>query len=209
MDIKAKLSTGLLESNLDVSADQQTALLYYVQMLVKWNASYNLTAIRQPDEMITKHILDSLVILPYVTGQRMLDVGTGAGLPGIPLAICQPDKEFYLLDSNGKKARFLVQVKHELGLENIHVLHTRVEDYHPELLFDVILSRAFSSLLNMLQSTAHLVHEQGVFMAMKGNYPRQEIGDIPKNFTVFQEAVLQVPRLDGQRHLILMRGVQP
>ena len=167
----------------------------------------NLTAIREPSQMITKHILDSLAIHSYLHGDRIIDVGTGAGLPGIPLAIANPDKTFTLLDSNGKKTTFLTQAKASLALENVGVVKYRAEDFHPEQCFDTVLSRAFTSVQNMFKITAHLCCPDGRFLAMKGRYPAQELAELPKGFEVQQVPRVDVPGLEGARHLVIAKRI--
>ena len=172
----------------------------YLQLLEKWNKTYNLTAVPAEDWM-TLHIQDSLSIGSYLHGSRIIDVGTGAGLPGIPLAITYPDKHFTLLDSNGKKTRFLTHVQYTLGLKNVTVIHSRVEDFKPEALFDSILSRAFASLSDMLAMTHHLCAIGGQFLAMKGQYTETEL---PPHIRLFGVYPLHVPGLDAQRNLVIL-----
>jgi 16S rRNA (guanine527-N7)-methyltransferase len=164
-------------------------LLNYLLLLDKWNKTYNLTAIRDVNEMVAKHLLDSLAILPWIQGLRIIDVGTGAGLPGIPLAIARPDIKVTLLDSNGKKTRFLQEVQRNLGLKNLEIVQFRVEDYHPSLGFDTVLSRAFSSLQQMVDKTEHLLAPSGQWLAMKGHYIEAECLALKKSFTVEQYTV--------------------
>lgn len=194
-----------IEKFLKENIQQQTlipSLAHYLQLLQQWNSVHNLTAITDPEQMVILHILDSLAISPYLYGQRLLDVGTGAGLPGIPLALKHPEKEFTLLDSNSKKTRFLTQVKHELQIKNINIIHSRVEDFHPDKNFDSILSRAFSSLEVMLQTTQHLLAAGGQFLAMKGIYPEEELKAIPETFKVTAVHTLTIQGLDAKRCLV-------
>ena len=184
-------------------ADRQR-LLVFVRLLAKWNAAYNLTAVRDPEEMVTRHLLDSLVLLPYLHGSRVLDIGTGPGLPGIPLAVARPDCAFTLLDANAKKTRFVTQAVGELGLKNVDVLQARVENYRPEQKFDTLVARAFSSIADMLNSAQHLCAPGGRFLAMKGMYPEEELAAIPAEFAVTEVAALQVPGLDAARHLAII-----
>lgn len=172
--------------------------------MIKWNKVYNLTAVRDPVQMVTRHLLDSLSIAPWCVGQRLIDVGTGAGLPGIPLAILYPGKEIHLLDSNSKKTRFLVQVKSALGLNNIYVHHARVESFVPPERYDAVLSRAFASLEDMVGSCEHLLCESGQFLAMKGVLPESGIASLADYAADVHE--LTVPDLDEQRHLIILSG---
>jgi 16S rRNA (guanine527-N7)-methyltransferase len=195
------LSKGMEQLSLSVDAETQQRLIDYILLLAKWNKAYNLTAVRHTSEMVTRHLLDSLAIAPFIHGQRILDVGTGAGLPGIPLAIIFPERRFVLLDSNGKKTRFLTQAKQSLGLDNIEIAYTRVETYADEFGFDSIVSRAFASITEMLTSTAHLLAAQGQFLAMKGLYPADELQVIP-DYTLLASHSLQIPGLQAERHLI-------
>ena len=176
------LKKGLSQLGQSLSDLQQEKLLRYVELLDKWNKAYNLTAIRQPEQMVPRHLLDSLAVTPYIYGNQILDVGTGAGLPGIPLAIALPTKQFTLLDSNGKKTRFVQQVISELELSNVNVVHSRVEDYKPSVSFGTIISRAYSSIREMLQQTQHLAADGSKFFAMKGIYPQDELDDLPSGF---------------------------
>lgn len=200
--LSAALAGGCRELGLELSAEQSGQMLAYLKLLVKWNKAYNLTAIRAPEEMIGKHLLDSLSILPYVRGPRVLDVGSGAGLPGIPLAIAAPQHEYVLLDANSKKTRFLLQVKGELQLSRVSVIHSRLEEYHPAEPFDSITSRAFASLAQMVGASARLLAADGCLLAMKGAYPQAELADLPAGFVTSKTVALQVPQLDAARHLV-------
>jgi 16S rRNA (guanine527-N7)-methyltransferase len=203
------LSKSIVANGYDVSFSTQQQLALYLDLLQRWNQVFNLTAIRDAYDMVSLHILDSLSISPYLHGSRIIDVGTGAGLPGIPLALTDPDKNFVLLDSNNKKTRFLMQVKAELGIENIEVVQARCEDYpngdiqNPG--FDCIVSRAFSSIAVMLTGTQHLLAENGLFVAMKGVYPEQEIRDIPEGFTVIGVHKLEIKGLAAERHVVCIQ----
>ncbi len=184
--------------------DQQYAkLLQYHALLVKWNKTFNLTAVRSSEEMITRHLVDSLSVLPHIRAERLIDVGSGPGLPGIPLAICRPDLPITLLDSNIKKSRFQFQAKAELKLGNVEVVHERVEKFKPEILFDGIISRAFASLQDMLSWTEHLCTPEGVFLAMKGMYPVEEIEQLPTHIRLHESLELSVPGTEGERHLLI------
>jgi 16S rRNA (guanine527-N7)-methyltransferase len=174
----------------------------YVALLVKWNRAYNLTAVRDPAEMIEKHLLDSLSITGYLHGGRICDVGTGAGLPGVPLAIACPERHFTLLDSNGKKTRFLVQAAAELQLRNLDVVHARAEQYRPPAPCDTVVTRAFATLADMLATSGHLLAADGRFLAMKGAFPRDELAAVPPGFRVQDVVELHVPGLEGARHLV-------
>jgi 16S rRNA (guanine527-N7)-methyltransferase len=196
------LKSGAEAQSINLTDEQITLLLNYLQLLHKWNKAYNLTAIRNPEQMLPLHLLDSLSIIPFVQGEDILDVGTGPGLPGIPLAIFYPERKFTLMDSNGKKTRFLFQVKNELGLNNVAEIQSRVEAYQPEQSFDAITSRAFTSLSDMVEKTSHLLKKNGRFYAMKGQYPHQELRELPKHYNVVASHPLQVPSVNGERHLI-------
>ncbi|PNU78690.1 16S rRNA (guanine(527)-N(7))-methyltransferase RsmG [Salmonella enterica] len=197
-----KLSRLLADAGISLTDHQKTLLVAYVDMLHKWNKAYNLTSVRDPNEMLVRHILDSIVVAPYLQGQRFIDVGTGPGLPGIPLAIVLPDAHFTLLDSLGKRVRFLRQVQHELKLENITPVQSRVEAYPSEPPFDGVISRAFASLNDMVSWCHHLPGEKGRFYALKGQLPGDEIASLPDNFSVESVEKLRVPQLEGERHLV-------
>ncbi|MGE4408211.1 16S rRNA (guanine(527)-N(7))-methyltransferase RsmG [Pseudomonas sp.] len=203
----AELARGAVELGIAVSARQQEQLLAYLALLIKWNKAYNLTAVRDPDEMVSRHLLDSLSVVPFVAeaGQRWLDVGSGGGMPGVPLAIMFPEHGFTLLDSNGKKTRFLTQVKLELGLANLEVIHNRVEQYHPDQPFDGITSRAFSALRDFADWTRHLGAADCRWLAMKGVQPDDELQALPDDFRLDACHVLKVPGCQGQRHLLILR----
>lgn len=179
------------------------AMRAYLDQLIRWNRSYNLTAIRDPGDMVTRHLLDSLSLLPWVDSP-LLDVGTGAGLPGVPLAIANPDLEVTLIDSAGKKVRFLRHVKRTLGLQNIHPIHGRVEDHHPTAVYACIVSRAFSSLGDFAAACRHLAAPGTRLLAMKGRDPREELRQIPPDFTGQSVKKLSVPGLQEDRHLVIM-----
>ena len=203
-DERELLQSGLKKLSLTLSPEQVDSLLDYLALLVKWNRAYNLTAVRDSAEMVAKHLLDSLSIAPYITAERYLDVGTGAGLPGIPLAICYPHKQFELLDSNGKKTRFLQQVVAELALTNVTVHRSRIESCGLPAAFDAIVSRAFASLADMAEACGPLLASEGVLLAMKGQYPEQELSQLPKPYIVKGSHALTVPGLDGERHLLVL-----
>ncbi|EKB9855549.1 16S rRNA (guanine(527)-N(7))-methyltransferase RsmG, partial [Salmonella enterica] len=198
-----KLSRLLDEAGISLTDHQKTLLVAYVDMLHKWNKAYNLTSVRDPAEMVVRHILDSIVVAPYLQGQRFIDVGTGPGLPGIPLAIVLPDAHFTLLDSLGKRVRFLRQVQHELRLENITPVQSRVEAYPSEPPFDGVISRAFASLNDMVSWCHQLPGEKGRFYALKGQLPEDEIASLPDEFSVESVEKLRVPQLEGERHLVI------
>ena len=202
LTIKCLLEQGLKQFDLNSLSE---SLGDYLLLLKKWNLTYNLTAIRDLESMVNKHILDSLAILPWLNGARIIDVGSGAGLPGIPLAIARPEKNFVLLDSNRKKTRFLNEVKRQLTLKNLEVVHLRVENYHPAQGFDTVVSRAFSSLAQMIQRTTHLIAKEGIWLAMKGQYPVAELLEIKQNYTVKCYAV---EGIDGERCCVLIEHTE-
>lgn len=202
-DCRKILVSGIDLLNLDVTDHQVDQLLAFIKLIEKWNKAYNLTAIRNREEMARLHILDSLAIVPHVEGRRVIDIGTGAGLPGIPLAICLPEIRFTLLDSNAKKTRFVQQVVLELKLKNVDVIHTRVEDYHPEAGYDAVLTRAFASLSDMVKLTAHLLAENGVLLAMKGQTPDAELAEITAKKSVVS---ISVPGSDVERCLVRIQS---
>ena len=177
----------------------------YLQLLLKWNKAYNLTAIRDLETMRIKHIADSLAVNPYLHGDVILDVGTGAGLPGIPLAIINPGKHFILLDSNGKKVRFLRQVIQALALKNVQAVQARVEEYQPNQPISSIISRAFASICDMLSLTARLANEETQFLAMKGIVPQDELAHLPEGFKLMAVHELKIPTLDEPRCLIVIK----
>ncbi len=191
------------ELNLNCLPLQLEKLLKYLELLQRWNKAFNLTAIRDPLQMVRLHLLDSLAIHPYVQGLKsIIDVGTGPGLPGIPLAILNPEINFTLLDSNGKKTRFLFQAINELKLTNASEINHRVEAYQPNQLFDAVISRAFSSISDMLNQCDHLVSDQGCFLAMKGKKPDSELSQMTKAYKVVEVNEVNVPLIDSERHLI-------
>ncbi|TBU75456.1 16S rRNA (guanine(527)-N(7))-methyltransferase RsmG [Pseudomonas daroniae] len=202
-----ELQQGARELGVTLSEQQHEQLLAYLALLIKWNKAYNLTAVRDPDEMVSRHLLDSLSVVPFVAeaGDNWLDVGSGGGMPGIPLAILFPERNFTLLDSNGKKTRFLTQVKLELKLANLDVIHSRVEGFTPEQPFSGICSRAFSSLEDFSNWTRHLGDGQTQWLAMKGVHPDDELQALPADFRLTATHVLKVPGCQGQRHLLILR----
>lgn len=200
-----KLDALIAETDLQVSEHQRDQLVGYVALLDKWNKAYNLTSVRDPLDMMVKHILDSIVVSPELHGERFIDVGTGPGLPGIPLAIMNPEKSFVLLDSLGKRIRFIKQVLHELKIANVTPVQSRVEEYQPEELFDGVLSRAFASMTDMVEWCQHLPKSDGgVFLALKGIHPQDEIEQLPDWCSVNDIKALTVPQLEGERHLVTL-----
>lgn len=201
LELRGQLERGL--AALDVGGGELVdRLLDYLALLVKWNRAYNLSAVRDPGEMVARHLLDSLAILPWVDGHRLLDVGSGAGLPGIPIALARPHLQVVLLDSNGKKTRFLRQVQLELGLTNVEVVETRVEAYRPAAPFDRISSRAFAQLREFVALSAPLLAPGGRWLAMKGRLDENELTEVQREQVKLQVHRLTVPGVDGERHLI-------
>ena len=200
--LENRLQRGCDALGLQCDAGQRQQLLAYLQLLHKWNAAYNLTAVRDPEQMVTRHLLDSLAVAPYLPAGNAIDVGTGAGLPGVPLAIVFPQRQFALLDSNGKKTRFLFQVKTALSLDNMQVHHQRVESFQPSGYYDVVLSRAYASLRDMVSSCRHLLAPGGRFLAMKGSLDPGELDQVAASCEVLAVHALAVPGLDEQRHLL-------
>lgn len=198
------LEAGLAALGITATDAQKQQWQSYLQLLAKWNKAYNLTAVRNENEMVSRHLLDSLSVAPHITAQNLLDVGAGAGLPSIPLAILWPDRQLTALDSNGKKTRFMAQVKSELKLANFTVVQTRVEDYHPAHPFDGIVSRAYASLADFVQSSQHLLATDGSFWAMKAIIDPAELSAVPKPYKVSACLPLHVPGCEAERHLVLI-----
>ena len=193
------LIDGIQFLKLSNDIEKLELLLHFLNLIEKWNKAYNLTAIRDKEEMARLHILDSSAILPHLHGKRLIDIGTGAGLPGIPLAIFRPDMEFVLVDSNAKKTRFVQQAILELKLKNVSVLHSRVEDYRPTQGFDSVTCRAFASMSDILKLTAHLFAEDGVLLAMKGQQLDEELAQINQPYQIVP---IIVPNVDAERCLV-------
>ena len=207
MTILTQLERGLDAMGLALDAAARAKLVAYLELIGKWNKVHNLTAVREPAQMVVLHLLDSLSVLPHVAHARtLLDVGTGAGLPGIPIAIARPDLAVTLLDSSHKKATFLRQAKAELALANVEVACERVENWHPPAPFDAVVSRAFAELADFVTQSGHLVAPGGTLLAMKGVYPFEEIARIPATHRVENVVALAVPTLEAQRHLVLMKA---
>lgn len=205
--LRPQLLAGLQQAKLEVSQPQAESLLGYLQLLHKWNRAYNLSGIKDIGEMLSLHVLDSLLLLPMIDGRLVADVGTGAGLPGIPLAICLPEVRFILIDSNSKKTRFIFQTCAQLGLRNVDVVHSRVQDYASAAQVDIVTSRAFASLADMVSACSHLLAPAGKFLAMKGQEPVREIAELPANCAVTEVRRLQLPGSDAERHVIDIRLV--
>ena len=203
--MKATLENLLTQTEIQLTDRQKDQLIQLVQLLNKWNKAYNLTSVRDPQEMLVKHILDSIVVSPYLQGDRFIDVGTGPGLPGLPLAIINPTKQFVLLDSLGKRISFIRNAVRELGLTNVEPVLSRVEEYQPEQKFDGVLSRAFASLKDITDWGHHLPKKDGYFYALKGIYHEDEVQELDKKFEVKDVITLNVPELVGERHLIVLR----
>ena len=203
MSAADQLKRGLIALGLTLERDIQQRLLDYIALIEKWNRVYNLTAIREPEKMVSRHLLDSLAVAPHLHAKRLLDVGSGAGLPGIPLALAKPDTHVTLLDSNHKKAAFLNQAVIELKLKNAEVCSERVESWQTQNRFDVIISRAFSDMGEFVRITRHLLAPGGMFAAMKGLYPYEEIDKLPPGCKVQQVLPLAIPGLEGARYLVL------
>lgn len=201
-DLQTQLERGIASLNLSLPADAVERLLDYQALLARWNATYNLTAIRDPMEMVSRHLVDSLAILPFVQGETLADLGTGPGLPGIPLAIAAPQRQVLLVDSNGKKVRFLREAIRSLKLENVRAVQSRVEDVEGQ--FDCITARAFASLADMLDWGGHLLTKSGIWLAMKGKHPEDELAGVPDGFEVRAIHTLSVPNVGGERHLVVL-----
>lgn len=201
------LITGCQQLGVNLTPLQQELLLKYVVLLIQWNKAYNLTAIHKAEEIIIHHILDSLSIIPYLKGNQILDIGTGAGLPGIPLAILYPDKSWSLLDSNGKKTRFINQVILELALKQIKIYKMRIEDYNADHLASTIVSRAFTQLDQFIEVSIKHIDNAGILLAMKGKFPEEELTQVAKRFNfiyAIKVIKLEVPYLNAQRHLCII-----
>ena len=194
--------SGLKALDCKPDVKQLDQLQQYVALLKRWNKTYNLTAVRETKEMIPLHIFDSLVVADYINGETCLDVGSGAGLPTIPLAIMQPERQFTSLDTNGKKTRFVQQAIIELGLKNADVTQTRIENWKAPNSFDAIISRAFSSIYDFVTASSQHLSKNGILYAMKGQYPEGELQYLPKSYTLMQCHGLDVPFVDGERHLL-------
>ncbi len=206
MNLADRLSAGVAAMNLNLDATVQERLLAYLNLLAKWNKTYNLTAIHEPERMLTHHLLDSLAVLPHVRAERLLDVGSGAGLPGIPLALARPGMHVTMLDASHKKVAFMQQAIIELGLRSAEALHTRVEDLKPEMPYDQIVSRAFSDLSEFVRLSTYLLAPGGEWLAMKGLYPNEELAQL-KGARMKADHKLNVPELGADRHLIVLEAM--
>ncbi|MEO7465204.1 MAG: 16S rRNA (guanine(527)-N(7))-methyltransferase RsmG [Nitrosospira sp.] len=208
MNLATQLANGITGLGLLLPEETQLQLLQYLALISKWNGVHNLTAVRTPEAMLVRHLLDSLAVLPYIAGPQIIDVGSGAGLPGIPLALAHPDWHVVLLESNQKKAAFLQQARIELELKNIEVVGERVENFRSLVEFDTIISRAFSDLADFVKLSGHLCAEgsvNGRLVAMKGVYPNEELSQITQQFIVEQVVSLAVPGLEAERHLVIIK----
>jgi 16S rRNA (guanine527-N7)-methyltransferase len=208
MNLTALLADGIADLGIGVPPETQSRLLQYLALIQKWNRVHNLTALREPETMLVRHVLDSLSILPHITGPRVADVGSGAGLPGIPLALARPECRVVLIESIHKKAVFLQQARIELKLENIEVVAERVEHYHPVAFFDSVVSRAFSDLGDFVRLAGHLCATGdggGRLLAMKGLYPHEELTQLPAEFVVEKILPVVVPSLGSERHLVVIK----
>lgn len=204
MKVAERLAAGLAGLGTPLPANAAVLLSDYLALLARWNRAYNLTAVHDPAQMVTRHVLDSLAVLPFLQGSRVVDVGSGAGLPGIPLAVARPEARFVLLDSNSKKTRFLHQVAASLQLANVEVVHARVQAYRPALRFSSVISRAFASLADFINEAGHLCAPDGRLLAMKGTYPAEELARLPTGFRMVEVIPLQVPGLAAERHLVCL-----
>ena len=204
-DIEDRLRAGLAEMHVEASQDLLRQFTHLLRLLDKWNRAFNLTSVRDPAEMVSRHILDSLSARPYLVGASILDVGTGAGFPGLPLALTEPQRHFTLLDSGGKKIRFVRHVLGELALENVAVECLRVEAFESAELYDAVISRAFSSLGDFVRRCGRLVATGGCLLAMKGRYPDAELSGVPGAWQVTDIPRLKVPGQAGDRHMVIMR----
>jgi len=204
MSDREVLIKGLAQLDLVLEDVAQQQLLDYLALLQKWNKIHNLISRKESDNLVVRHLLDSLVVLPYINGSRVVDVGSGAGLPGIPLAIANPQCHFTLLDCNSKKARFRNQAVIELGLKNVTVVDARAEEFRPEQGFDSVISRAFATIADMLTVAGHLATPGGKFLALKGVYPEQELAELPQGYRLEVVHPLAVPLLGAERHLVVV-----
>lgn len=201
---RERLTRGAEALGAPLDAPQTDALLHYRELLTRWNRRFNLTAIRDPGRMIEEHLLDSLSVRPHLRGERIVDVGTGAGLPGMILALAEPERRFVLLDANGKKTRFLREAVRVLGPSNVTIVQQRVEDYRPAVGFDTVVCRAFAPLPRLLETAGHLCAEGGIVLAQKGRLFDAEIADVPAGWSCHTTG-LDVPGLAKTRHLITLR----
>lgn len=207
MTLEAAITPGLAAMGIVATDAQRAKMAAHLELIAKWNRVHNLTAVREPDQMVALHLLDSLSLVPHIAAaSTLLDVGSGPGFPGIPIAIARPDLHVTLLDSSNKKCVFLEQARTELGLANVSVACERVEQWRPEETFDIVVSRAFADLSDFVTQTRHLLSPGGRMLAMKGVYPFEEIARVPKTHRVSQVIELAVPSLDAKRHLVSLEA---
>lgn len=206
-DWRQQLDSGLQTLDGELPAGAAERLAAYIELLAKWNRAYNLTAVRDPAQMVSRHVLDSLSVRPFLHGTRVLDIGTGAGLPGIPLAIVEPGRHFVLLDGNGKKTRFCIQAAAELGLGNVEVERIRAQDYRPAAGFDTVISRAFSEASAFAAAALPMLAPGGRMLAMKGAYPHTELATLPEAVHLRAVHPLAIPGLDARRHLVELEAI--
>ncbi len=202
-ELLSRIDDGATELGLDLDVTQRGQLLEYLHEMVRWGRAYNLTAIRDIEKMVPLHVLDSLAVVPHVRGPRVIDLGTGAGLPGIPLAIVRPGFRLWLLESSAKKCRFLRHVVSKLGLQNVEVVQSRAENYRPEQGFDTVVSRAVGALGLLMDLSAHLCEPGAQFLAMKGQFPEVELADVDERWKVDEVLALKVPGIEADRHLVV------
>ena len=203
-DSRETLKAGIEALGLSMPAGVQERMLAYLALMAKWNKVFNLTSRRDTGDWVARHLLDSLAVLPYIKGGRVIDVGSGAGVPGVPLALADRTLRITLLDGNAKKTRFMTQAAIDLQLANVDVVAQRVEHYHPSILFDCVISRAFATIGDFLDAATHLVAPGGTMLAMKGAYPADELDRLPAGFAIEAVHALVVPYLAAQRHLVVI-----
>lgn len=196
------LDTGLASMNLSISYSARSQLIRYLEVLTTWNTTYNLTAIREPNAMVVRHLLDCLALLPMLDGHRLADVGSGAGLPGLVVAIAQPKIEATLIESNRKKAAFLRHSNRELRLSNVRIIQERVEQWMPDNRFDIVTARAFAKITDCIRTSEHLLTSNGKFMLMKGVDPIAEVADVPPPWRIVANRRVDIPGLDAKRHIV-------
>jgi 16S rRNA (guanine527-N7)-methyltransferase len=208
-NIATLLKKALADNQINASDVQQSQWVTYLEQLILWNKVFNLTSITDPKEMVYLHIIDSLLVAPFIHGTHCLDVGSGAGLPGIPLAILHPEQHWTLLDKNSKKTRFMIQVAGMLGLKNVAVVHARAEDFHPTTPFDSILSRAYASLRLFIETTQHALSPSGKLIAMKGKSPEDEMVNLPTEWQAQKPVRLSMKGMDVDRHIVCLETKNP
>ncbi len=204
-DLKALLAEGVAGIGIEIDDQGRRAILGYLSLLKRWNRVYNLATVKSDTDFVTRHLLDSLSVVPYLHGKKIIDIGSGAGLPGIPVALACPDLELTLLDSNAKRCRFLRQVQAQLKLQNVSVVQRRAEEFHPHEKFDSLLSRALSRLSSFVACSGHLLADDGQWLAMKGQWPGEESVGMEAGFRVEEVIKLNVPGLPEQRHLVICK----